>query len=58
MQYGVPVRVRSVKGMENLQVVLFMNMLHGTESNLILKGRNVHNQRIECLWKYVFQQVI
>ena len=54
MQYGFSVRVRSVKGMENLQVVLFMNMLHGTESNLILTGRNVHNQRIRVLMERCF----
>lgn len=58
MHYGVPARVRSDHGKENIQVGLFMNMLHGTQSNSVLTGRSIHNQRIERLWKDVFEQVV
>lgn len=54
-QYGIPARVRSDHGKENLLVGLFMNF--GVDNNSIITGRSVHNQRIERFWRDVYQQV-
>lgn len=56
--YGLPSRVRSDYGAENLQVALFMNVLQGIEHCCFIIGESVHNQRIESLWRDVFLHVL
>ena len=54
--YGIPKRVRSDKGLENVAVADFMLTKRGTDS--MITGRSTHNQRIERLWRDVFEGVL
>ncbi|KAK7881406.1 hypothetical protein WMY93_029815 [Mugilogobius chulae] len=54
-QYGVPSRVRSDKGGENIGVAEFMIRTRLPDRNSHITGRSVHNQRIEQMWRDVYQ---
>ena len=51
--YGIPERVRSDKGLENISVEDFMISQNGTGRRSMITGPSVHNQRIERLWRDV-----
>ena len=54
--YGIPDRVRSDKGGENIDVWRYMYHFHGNAAAAIA-GSSTHNERIERLWRDVYRCV-
>ena len=57
-EYGIPSRIRLDHGSEFNHVEVFMNMLNGDDRGSVIRGRSVHNQRIERLWRDVLWKVL
>ena len=52
-KFGIPLRVRTDCGVENVDIARFMITTRGTGRGNFITGTSVHNQRIEKLWREV-----
>ena len=57
LKFGIPSRVRTDKGGENVLVWERMTKLRGPDRGSFLTGSSVRNQRIEPLWRDVWNAV-
>ncbi len=56
--FGVPEKVRTDHGGENIDIWLYMILSHGNDTSCVITGSSVHNERVERLWRDVHRCVL
>ena len=56
--YGLPSRIRTYKGLENISIVDYMVSRRGVNRGSVITGKSTHNQRIERLCRDACQGVL
>ena len=57
-KYGLPTKVRTDHGGENIEVWRMMLDEHGEQDKCVIAGSSTHNERIERLWRDVHRSVV
>ena len=57
-EYGLPYKVRTDLGGENVDVWRYMIEQHGSNTRHVIVGSSTHNERIERLWRDVHRCVL
>lgn len=57
-EFGLESRIRTDKGMENVDIAEYMISRRGINRRSAIVGKRTYNQRIECLWRDVFEGVL
>lgn len=56
--FGVPDKVRTDHGGDNIEILRYMISSHGNDTDCVVTGSSVHNERVERLWRDVHRCVL